>query len=310
MIPRSPPIRSRSPVPSKSPSPKSREEELRHHGRPEAQDEPFRDPLAQIGKYAAGASGTLAVPELRCVASFRTGCAATVVGTEVARSSTSSSGTRPVPPVIAIDAMGGDRAPAEIVAGALARPSSSTSTCCSSGPADAIRAASPRRRCPPARSRSWPRPRSSPWMRSPPRRFAPRRIPRSCGAPRRSRTAGGAMVGAGNTGATMAAALLRFGRIKGVHRPAIARSLARLRCRSHPTARRRRRDGRSRSRRGSSSGRAGARLREGPSRRRRTDVGLLSNGEEPGKGDALRKAAWPSAFARSRDGSATSKAAT
>ena len=31
-----------------------------------------------------------------------------------------------------------------------------------------------------------------------------------------------AMVGAGNTGATMAAALLRFGRIKGVHRPAIA----------------------------------------------------------------------------------------
>src|SRR5579884_2374661 len=31
-----------------------------------------------------------------------------------------------------------------------------------------------------------------------------------------------AMVGAGNTGATMAAALLRCGRIKGVHRPAIA----------------------------------------------------------------------------------------
>ncbi len=30
------------------------------------------------------------------------------------------------------------------------------------------------------------------------------------------------MVGAGNTGATMAAALLRWGRIKGVHRPAIA----------------------------------------------------------------------------------------
>ena len=30
------------------------------------------------------------------------------------------------------------------------------------------------------------------------------------------------MVGAGNTGATMAAALLRMGRIRGVHRPAIA----------------------------------------------------------------------------------------
>src|SRR5690349_15307116 len=31
-----------------------------------------------------------------------------------------------------------------------------------------------------------------------------------------------ALVGAGNTGATMAAALLGFGRIRGVHRPAIA----------------------------------------------------------------------------------------
>ena len=30
------------------------------------------------------------------------------------------------------------------------------------------------------------------------------------------------MVGAGNTGATMAAALLRMGRVKGVARPAIA----------------------------------------------------------------------------------------
>ena len=37
-----------------------------------------------------------------------------------------------MPPVIAIDAMGGDRAPAEIVAGALRRPPSSTSTSCSS----------------------------------------------------------------------------------------------------------------------------------------------------------------------------------
>ncbi|MEY4161938.1 MAG: fatty acid/phospholipid synthesis protein PlsX, partial [Actinomycetota bacterium] len=31
-----------------------------------------------------------------------------------------------------------------------------------------------------------------------------------------------AMISAGNTGATMASALLRMGRIKGVHRPAIA----------------------------------------------------------------------------------------
>jgi glycerol-3-phosphate acyltransferase PlsX len=102
-----------------------------------------------------------------------------------------------------------------------------------------------------------------------------------------------AMVGAGNTGATMAAALLRMGRIKGVHRPAIAVPLpvvgsdraqflidagatvdpepewlvewARL-------------------------GRAYARVRldvDEPT------VGLLSNGEEPGKGDDLRKRAFP-----------------
>jgi glycerol-3-phosphate acyltransferase PlsX len=98
-----------------------------------------------------------------------------------------------------------------------------------------------------------------------------------------------AMVGAGNTGATMAAALLRCGRIAGVARPAIAVPLpipgsakkqllvdggatvdpepewlvqwARL-------------------------GRAYARLRLGVDA---PTVGLLSNGEEPGKGDRLRK---------------------
>jgi glycerol-3-phosphate acyltransferase PlsX len=37
-----------------------------------------------------------------------------------------------------------------------------------------------------------------------------------------------AMMSAGNTGATMAAALLRMGRIKGVHRPAIATALPKL----------------------------------------------------------------------------------
>ena len=100
-----------------------------------------------------------------------------------------------------------------------------------------------------------------------------------------------AMVGAGNTGATMAAALLRWGRIRGVNRPAIAVPLpipgsdrkqllvdggapvdpepawlaqwARL-------------------------GRAYATVRFDTAE---PTVGLLSNGEEPGKGDALRKAA-------------------
>ena len=102
-----------------------------------------------------------------------------------------------------------------------------------------------------------------------------------------------ALVGAGNTGATMAAALLGFGRIRGIHRPAIAVPLpafgagrpqllidggatvdpqpewlvewARL-------------------------GREYARVRLGVAE---PTVALLSNGEEAGKGDALRKAAWP-----------------
>jgi glycerol-3-phosphate acyltransferase PlsX len=100
-----------------------------------------------------------------------------------------------------------------------------------------------------------------------------------------------AMVGAGNTGATMAAALLRTGRIAGVQRPAIAVPV--------PVP-------------GSTQvgllldagattdpepewlvqwaalGRAYATARFGIAE---PTVGLLSNGEEPGKGDELRKAA-------------------
>lgn len=101
-----------------------------------------------------------------------------------------------------------------------------------------------------------------------------------------------AMVGAGNTGATMASALLRMGRIKGVSRPAIAVPVP---CPGRPPqilvdggatvdctpelllqfAR---------------MGREFARLRYGIVEPR---VGLLSNGEEPGKGDQLRKDTFP-----------------
>ncbi len=101
-----------------------------------------------------------------------------------------------------------------------------------------------------------------------------------------------AMVGAGNTGATMAAALLRCGRIKGAHRPAIAVPLP------IPGSERKQLlvDG------GATVdpepewlvewarlGQAYATVRFGVESPR---VGLLSNGEEPGKGDALRKAAF------------------
>src|SRR5262245_9532221 len=101
-----------------------------------------------------------------------------------------------------------------------------------------------------------------------------------------------AFVSAGNTGATMAAALLRIGRIKGVARPAIGVPIpvpghhpqilvdggAVTDCTPqwlHQFA---------------VLGREYARVRLGIDEPR---VGLLSNGEEPGKGDELRKAAYP-----------------
>lgn len=97
-----------------------------------------------------------------------------------------------------------------------------------------------------------------------------------------------AMVSAGNTGAAMAAALLRFGRIKGVARPAIAVPIpvpgrtpqilvdggAVVDCQPEWL------------RQFAILGREYARVR---SRVDEPRVALLSNGEEAGKGDALRK---------------------
>jgi glycerol-3-phosphate acyltransferase PlsX len=100
-----------------------------------------------------------------------------------------------------------------------------------------------------------------------------------------------AMISAGNTGATMAAALLRMGRIKGVKRPAIATPIPVPG--STPTV----------------LLDAGANAEVQPEwlvqfaqmgtvytrQRFRIDaprVGLLSIGEEPGKGDSLRKEAF------------------
>jgi glycerol-3-phosphate acyltransferase PlsX len=102
----------------------------------------------------------------------------------------------------------------------------------------------------------------------------------------------GAMISAGNTGATMAAALFRMGRIKGVKRPAIATPIPVPG--STPTV----------------LLDAGANAEVQPewlvqfaqmgtvySRRRfgvdQPRVGLLSIGEEPGKGDSLRKETYP-----------------
>ena len=99
-----------------------------------------------------------------------------------------------------------------------------------------------------------------------------------------------ALVSAGNTGATMAAALLRIGRIRGVARPAIGVPIpvpghhpqilvdggATVDCTPEWLLQ------------FAVLGREYARMRLGVEQ---PSVGLLSNGEEPGKGDELRKKA-------------------
>jgi glycerol-3-phosphate acyltransferase PlsX len=101
-----------------------------------------------------------------------------------------------------------------------------------------------------------------------------------------------AMVSAGNTGATMAAALLRMGRIKGVKRPAIATPIpvpgftptvlldAGANAEVQPEW----------LVQFAQMGSVYARTRFHIDQPR---VGLLSIGEEPGKGDSLRKEAYP-----------------
>ncbi|HRE02647.1 MAG TPA: phosphate acyltransferase PlsX [Ilumatobacteraceae bacterium] len=101
-----------------------------------------------------------------------------------------------------------------------------------------------------------------------------------------------AMISAGNTGATMASALLRMGRIKGVSRPAIATAIPVPG--STPTVLL---DAGANAEvqpewlvQFAQMGSVYARHRFGIANPR---VGLLSIGEEPGKGDSLRKEAFP-----------------
>jgi phosphate acyltransferase len=196
-----------------------------------------------------------------------------------------------VPPVIAIDAMGGDRAPAEIVAGALAAVEACDVDVLLVGPSDILRTHLPDARVP-ARIELLDASEVVGMDEEPAAAVRTKKdssIVRAAEAVRDGRAA--AMVGAGNTGATMAAALLRFGRIKGVHRPAIALPIPVF--------------GEDRIQLLVDGGatvdpdpewlvewaelaRAYARVRLGVPE---PTIALLSNGEEPGKGDALRKRA-------------------
>jgi phosphate acyltransferase len=196
-----------------------------------------------------------------------------------------------VPPVIAIDAMGGDRAPAEIVAGALAAVDTCDVDILLVGQPGAIGAHLPGG-SPPARVEILAASEVVAMDEEPANAIRTRKdssLVRAAEAVRDGRAE--AMVGAGNTGATMAAALLRCGRIKGVHRPAIAVPLPVIGTTSHQLL-----------------VDAGATTDPEPEwlvewavlareyARTRLDVAeptiaLLSNGEETGKGDALRKRA-------------------
>jgi phosphate acyltransferase len=187
--------------------------------------------------------------------------------------------------------MGGDRAPAEIVAGAVQAVEVCDVDVVLVGPPDAIRPHLPGG-APPARVEILDASEVIGMDEEPASAVRAKKdssIVRAAEAVRDGRAA--AMVGAGNTGATMAAALLRFGRIKGAHRPAIALPI--------PVV------GEQRIQLLVDGGatvdpdpewlvewanlaRAYARVRLGVDE---PSVALLSNGEEPGKGDALRKRA-------------------
>jgi glycerol-3-phosphate acyltransferase PlsX len=189
---------------------------------------------------------------------------------------------------IAVDAMGGDRAPGEIVAGALAAVEQVGVEVLLVGVEDAVRAELPGG-VPPAGVElvgcsQVIEMHDEPGVSVRTKKDAS--VVRTAEAVRDGKA--DAMVGAGNTGATMASALLRYGRIRGVARPAVAVPIPVPFARPHILV-----DG------GATvdcapewlvqfavMGRAYAQVRLGVEE---PTVGLLSNGEEPGKGDDLRK---------------------
>ena len=196
-------------------------------------------------------------------------------------------------PVVAIDAMGGDHAPEAIVLGALRATTELGIDVVLFGDEGAIRAVLPQGDLP--ASVAIEATTQVIAMHDEPasavRTLRDSSIVRAAESVRDGRV--DAWVGAGNTGATMAAAVLRIGRIRGVSRPAIAVPLP-----IPGTARKQLLvDG------GATVdpeaawlvqwallGQAYATVRLGVSS---PTVGLLSNGEEAGKGDALRKNAFP-----------------
>jgi glycerol-3-phosphate acyltransferase PlsX len=192
---------------------------------------------------------------------------------------------------VAVDAMGGDRAPGEIVAGALRGVSELGIRVLLVGREEAVTPLLP---SPAPDGVSVLDARDVIAMDDEPAGAVRKKKDSSlvrCAQAVRDGVAD-AMVSAGNTGAAMAAALLRMGRVKGVARPAIAVPLP-----VHGHGYQLLVDA------GATTdvsaewlvqfalmGREYARVRLGVDEPR---LGLLSIGEEPGKGDDLRKLAYP-----------------
>ncbi|MGZ8762823.1 MAG: phosphate acyltransferase PlsX, partial [Acidimicrobiia bacterium] len=123
---------------------------------------------------------------------------------------------------VAVDAMGGDRAPGEIVAGALQAAVELDVGVLLVGQPDAIGPLLPSGG-PPAGVEVVAASEIVAMHDDPASSVRTKKdssLARAAGAVRDGRAQ--AMVGAGNTGATMASALLRWGRIKGISRPGIA----------------------------------------------------------------------------------------
>ncbi len=190
--------------------------------------------------------------------------------------------------MIAVDAMGGDHAPGEIVDGALKAVTEVGVGILLIGCEDAVAPLLPKGGVPGV---EFEHADDIVTMDEDPASAARRKkdssLVRCAQAVREGRAQ--AMVGAGNTGATMAAALLRMGRVRGIARPAIAVPIpvpggrhpqllidggSTVDCTPEWLAQFAR------------MGREYARTRLGVDE---PSVGLLSNGEEPGKGDELRK---------------------
>ena len=138
-------------------------------------------------------------------------CAATAAGTTAAKRLRSIDLTLPV----AVDAMGGDKAPGEIVEGAVRAAAELNVSVALVGPPDEL-----------GTDHGLPIVAATQVIAmdadpgSSVRTMKDSTLVRAAEAVRDGKAA--AMVSAGNTGATMASALLRMGRIKGVARPAIA----------------------------------------------------------------------------------------